>query len=180
MTGRMIATQQKSGVAGSSGLACNICTRSDQLKLHLLNPRLIRLTRKCPTPFAQTGRAVSASSVEEAKSRLNQLAGKKYGHDLTENQKQSVRTVLKQLEASESRDMRKKELVGSNWKLLYTESTGSSGGKVGPFVGQVDQAKCTNLPFCPMQSQLQQTAYFCLPFRYFQRVSQAFTSTSCS
>lgn len=50
--------------------------------------------------------------------------------------------MIKQLESMQSGDMRNQELAGTNWQLLYTESTGSSGGKVGPFVGQVDQAKC--------------------------------------
>ena len=59
---------------------------------------------------------------------------------MSESQKQDVRDVLKELEALDSREIRQKELGGSNWKLLYTESTGSSGGRIGPLVGQVDQA----------------------------------------
>ena len=159
MTGLVVILQQTPAVSCGSGLACNTCKRSDQLKLLMAKPRFIhgRSKRKFSTPFAQTGKAASASSVQEAKSKLNQLAGKKYGHDLTESQKQSVRNVVKQLEAFESGDMRRKELAGSNWKLLYTESIGSSGGKVGPFVGQVDQAKCTDLPCSFIQLQSQQT-----------------------
>ena len=91
---------------------------------------------------AQAGTAASKAPAQQAKSKLSQLAGRKYGHNLTATQKQEVRSVIKQLEALQSRDMRKQELAGTNWQLLYTESTGSSGGKVGPFVGQVDQAKC--------------------------------------
>lgn len=90
-------------------------------------------------PFTQAKKAPSAAVVKEAKTRLAQLSGKKYGHDLSESQKEDVREVLKELEAIVPGNIRQKELLGSNWKLLYTESTGSSGGKVGPLVGQVDQ-----------------------------------------
>lgn len=54
--------------------------------------------------------------------------------------------MIKELESMQSGDMRKQQLSGSNWQLLYTESTGSSGGKVGPFVGQVNQVFPANQP----------------------------------
>ena len=93
-------------------------------------------------PFRKAATTDSKQKISEAKAKLTQLAGKKYGQDLKQNQKEDIRDVLKELEAFESGNMRKKELAGSDWDLLYTESTGSSGGKVGPFVGQVQQANC--------------------------------------
>ena len=131
-------------VQHSAGLACHLCKPSDQLQLLLKSrPGTYRAFRSRNAPFAQAGKSASISSVQAAKSKLSQLAGKKYGHNLSESQKQAVREVLTQLEASGSIGTRSQELQGSNWELLYTESTGSSGGKVGPFVGQVDQAKGT-------------------------------------
>lgn len=101
-------------------------------------------------PFSQAKKAPSAAAVKDIKSRLTQLAGKKYGHDLSETQKQEVRKVLQELEDIGPGDIRRKDLLGTEWTLLYTESSASSGGKVGPFVGQVDQAITLFLPLRSM------------------------------
>ena len=93
-------------------------------------------------PVIHASTAASTSSARPPKSKLSHLAGRKYGHDLTESQKQDVRVVIKELEALQSGNVPQQNLAGTNWQLLYTESTGSSGGIVGPFVGQVDQANC--------------------------------------
>lgn len=124
--------------------ACPACRASDQLSGRPFSrPSIVsHRLRERNSVVAHAGPAASKAPAQQAKSKLNQLAGRKYGHNLTESQKQEVRDVIKQLEAVQSGDMRKQELAGTNWQLLYTESTGSSGGKVGPFVGQVDQAKC--------------------------------------
>lgn len=94
------------------------------------------------SPVVHAGPAASTSSPQQAKSKLSQLAGRKYGHNLTDSQKQDVRGVIKDLEAMQAGGVPQQKLASTNWQLLYTESTGSSGGKVGPFVGQVDQANC--------------------------------------
>jgi len=126
----------------AAGFACSTSTSAGHFRRrtpqtprhrHSVSPRAF-------WPFTQTKKTSSPAVIKEAKSKLAQLAGTKYGHNLSESQKQDVRDVLKELEALDSREIRQKELGGSNWKLLYTESTGSSGGKVGPLVGQVDQA----------------------------------------
>lgn len=67
------------------------------------------------------------------------MAGKKYGHNLTGQQKQHIEKVVKQLEDMAPRNKKQPDLTGSDWKLLYTTSSGSSGGKVGSLVGIVDQ-----------------------------------------
>ena len=143
-TRRPCAPSNTMATAASQQYSRRACITSDQLSGHHL-PRPFMVShrmRKRMTHVVQAGTVAPTSPVQQAKSKLSQLAGRKYGHNLTENQKQDVRGVIKQLEALQSGDMRKQELAGSNWQLLYTESTGSSGGKVGPFVGQVDQAKC--------------------------------------
>ncbi len=33
------------------------------------------------------------------------------------------------------------DLAGTNWKLVYTTSTAASSGKIGPFVGFVEQVR---------------------------------------
>ena len=127
----------------ATGRACTCkFTRSDPFKGHLRQrPRSrVFLPVTAFWPFTQTSKALSPAATKEAKSKLTQLAGKKYGHDLSESQKRDVRLVLKELEDLKPRGARQHKLAGSSWTLLYTESTGSSGGKVGPLVGQVDQA----------------------------------------
>ncbi|DBA85380.1 TPA: hypothetical protein ACH3X2_006059 [Trebouxia sp. C0005] len=123
----------------AAGFACSISTPAEHFRRqtpqtprrrHSISPRAF-------WPFTQTKKATSPAVIKEAKSKLAQLAGTKYGHNLSESQKQDVRNALKELEALDSSDIRQKALGGSNWKLLYTESTGSSGGKIGPLVGQV-------------------------------------------
>lgn len=80
----------------------------------------------------------SKTEVQQTKQKLASLAGKKYGHNLSTQQKQEVDKIVKQLEGMAPHS-KQPELTGSNWKLLYTTSGGSSGGKVGPLVGLVDQ-----------------------------------------
>lgn len=125
----------------AAGFACSTSTSADHFRRR--TPQTLRhrhsVSPRAFWPFTQTKKAPSPAAIKEAKSKLAQLAGTKYGHNLSESQKQDVRDVLKDLEALDSREIRQKALGGSNWKLLYTESTGSSGGKVGPLVGQVDQ-----------------------------------------
>ena len=131
-------------MAASQSCYSRAYTASDQLcGRHFLRPSLFsqRLRRRLD-PVIHAGTAASTSSAQPAKSKLSQLSGRKYGHNLTESQKQDVRGVSKELEAMQSGNVPQQKLAGTNWQLLYTESTGSSGGIVGPFVGQVDQANC--------------------------------------
>lgn len=131
-------------MAALQHLYSHACTAADSLNGRpFSSPSIVcHLRRRQSIVVAQAGTAASKAPAQQAKSKLSQLAGRKYGHNLTDNQKQEVRGVIKELESMQSGDMRKQQLSGSNWQLLYTESTGSSGGKVGPFVGQVNQAKC--------------------------------------
>ena len=130
-------------MSASQRCCSRACTTSNQLcGRYFLRPALFsRRVRRRSDPTVHAGTA-STSSARPAKSKLSQLAGRKYGHNLTESQKQDVRGVIKELEALQSGNVPQQKLAGTNWQLLYTESTGSSGGIVGPFVGQVDQANC--------------------------------------
>ena len=126
------------------GSACNTCTGFNRQSRHRFRASTFRPVQAF-WPFNQTKSSTSAASVKQAKSKLAQLAGKKYGHDLNESQKQDVKDVLRELEALDRGRTGSKDLTGTNWKLLYTESTGSSGGKVGLLVGQVDQAIASSI-----------------------------------
>ena len=161
--------------------ACSTCiaTRRLQPETRQHSRRRAHHVVQAFWPFTQAKKAPSAAVVKEAKTRLAQLAGRKYGHDLSESQKEDVREVLKELEAIGPGNIRQKELLGSNWKLLYTESTGSSGGKVGPLVGQVDQAITIRLAY--HQTLLRRlTHYQSVCCRCSQRISLGSTSTNCS
>ena len=143
-----------SALQGAAGFACSTSTSADHFRRR--TPQTLRhrhsVSPRAFWPFTQTKKAPSPAAIKEAKSKLAQLAGTKYGHNLSESQKQDVRDVLKELEALDSREIRQKELGGSNWKLLYTESTGSSGGRIGPLVGQVDQAtECSCTLHCGLK-----------------------------
>ncbi len=156
---------------------CHTCQVTDHFKRRASQLSRIRPVGpvKAFWPFSQANKAASAASAKQAKSKLAQLAGKKYGHDLSESQKQDVREVLKELEALDSREIRQKELAGSNWKLLYTESTGSSGGKVGPLVGQVDQAIESRRFMRCGGTHTEHHSCSCMHYRSSQRTSQGST-----
>lgn len=48
--------------------------------------------------------------------------------------------VVKNLEdLNEEKKITTSPLMGGNWKLIYTTNSGSSAGKLGPFIGRVDQ-----------------------------------------
>ena len=110
-------------------------------------PGMLRSTtvasRRSARPFASTtrcqARQTSTATVQQVKQQLASIAGKKYGHNLSAQQKQDIEKVVKQLEDMAPRNKKQPDLTGSDWKLLYTTSSGSSGGKVGPLVGVVDQ-----------------------------------------
>ena len=75
--------------------------------------------------------------------QLWKLAGRKYGHDLSSEGRQKVETHLDNVQQG----VQQLDLTGTSWKLAYTTSQGQSGGRVGPFIGDVTQVsvlKCSN------------------------------------
>ena len=67
--------------------------------------------------------------------KLWQLAGRKYGHDLSSDGRQKVETHLDSIQQG----VQQLDLTGTSWKLAYTTSQGQSGGRVGPLIGYVTQ-----------------------------------------
>ena len=57
----------------------------------------------------------------------------------TPEQKLELNNTIKALEAAAG-PVRKADLTGSTWRLVATNSASSSGGKLGPFIGPVEQA----------------------------------------
>lgn len=140
---------------------CHTSNRSDHLCRSFRS--LHSSQRKCSSAAARRsrpadtqtaccqGRQASTATVQQTKQRLASLAGKKYGHNLSTQQKQDVEKVIKELEDMAPDRNKQPDLTGSNWKLLYTTSGGSSGGRVGPLVGLVDQV-CSRILFVVMLS----------------------------
>jgi hypothetical protein len=80
------------------------------------------------------------SRVAQLKAEIARQAGSKNGTDLTAEQHASIKDVISELEdLSPTQQPASVDLAGTNWKLVYTTSTAASSGKIGPFVGLVEQ-----------------------------------------
>ena len=66
-------------------------------------------------------------------------------------QKQEIEELIKQVEAKQ-RSPRKTDLLGTQWHLAYSTSQQSSGGKLGPFIGWVEQVLILCMTFQPCSS----------------------------
>lgn len=74
------------------------------------------------------------------KQQIRQLAGTKYGHDRDDSTRWQIKGLADQLAHLESAYKPSVEsLTGTKWHLVYTTSTGTSSGKIGPFLTQVEQ-----------------------------------------
>ncbi|KAK9825275.1 hypothetical protein WJX74_004899 [Apatococcus lobatus] len=78
------------------------------------------------------------SQLKDIKQKITQLAGPKNGLDRSPEQKQEIEGLIKQVEAKQ-RSPKKTDLLGTQWHLAYSTSQQSSGGKLGPFIGWVEQ-----------------------------------------
>ena len=104
------------------------------------------------SPSASSSAASSSSSAAKSSSELAELiaklraeAGTANGTDRTDAQRQAVGDVLTRIEAFNEMDApARADLTGTDWELLYTDSSGNSSGKIGPFVGRVTQARNTH------------------------------------
>ena len=71
---------------------------------------------------------------------LRDAAGDKNGTDLDDAQRARVASILADVESlADDPAPARKDLSGTVWSLLYTDSGGNSSGKIGPFVGRVTQ-----------------------------------------
>lgn len=76
----------------------------------------------------------------ELKSSISKLAGSNNGTDLAPEQHAKIKQLLQELEAMNPADKPVDvDLTGTNWRLVYSSSTAASSGKIGPFVGFVEQ-----------------------------------------
>jgi hypothetical protein len=89
---------------------------------------------------AQAETRAAADKVAAIKRDIIALSGTKYGHDLDEVTRQQVQSRVKQLEGLQLPvQVQLDKLTGTQWTTVYTTSTGTSSGKVGPFITQVIQ-----------------------------------------
>ena len=97
-------------------------------------------TRRRPAPPRGAPRQATADA-GPAKARLARLvAGTGNGTDMESGRRSEVGEVLAELkEANPCAEPARMQLAGTNWRLVYTDSTGNSSGKLGPFVGDVFQ-----------------------------------------
>lgn len=59
----------------------------------------------------------------------------------SDEEKRAVAAVVKEL--ADLKRIDPLNLAGSRWKLVFTESTASSSGKIGPFIGRTEQVIIT-------------------------------------
>ena len=113
--------------------------------MSLPTPSVSNLSRRpqCATTTAIRSRkltchvaaASSTCTSPQDVQKLWQLAGKRYGHDLSGEGRQKVEAHLNNIQQG----VQQLDLTGTSWKLAYTTSQGQSGGRVGPIIGYVTQ-----------------------------------------
>jgi len=84
---------------------------------------------------------VSKISSIELKDKIRALSrNTANGIKATDNARQEIAATVKLLEAmNPTKDPTSNKKLDGDWKLVYTTNEGSSAGKIGPFVGQVNQ-----------------------------------------
>ncbi|KAK9847180.1 hypothetical protein WJX84_012392 [Apatococcus fuscideae] len=78
------------------------------------------------------------SQIADLKRQIVQKAGPKNGLDRSASVKQEIGGLIKAVEGTQQKVPRS-NLQGTHWHLAYSTSPGSSGGKLGPFIGWVEQ-----------------------------------------
>lgn len=78
--------------------------------------------------------------MQDLKRQLKELAGHQNGTDRTMEQRQALASVISQLNKQNPTPApATANLAGTEWVILYTDSTGNSSGKLGPLVGKTGQ-----------------------------------------
>ncbi|BDA42824.1 hypothetical protein COCOBI_03-7170 [Coccomyxa sp. Obi] len=75
--------------------------------------------------------------LKQFKQQIIQQSGDKNGLDRSSAQAQQISELINELETKGQLEDIK--LTGTQWRLVYTSSTASSSGKIGPFIGRVFQ-----------------------------------------
>ena len=87
---------------------------------------------------------INAAKLSVLVDDLRAASGDANGTDLTEEDRSEVESILSVIESLCPTDNRAEvhvdgTLAGTDWELIYTDSSGNSSGKIGPFVGKVKQ-----------------------------------------
>jgi hypothetical protein len=104
----------------------------------LLPRRPSRLGSASDADASPKGSAASLSSVVD---RLRAAAGTANGTDLDSSGEAKVKLIINELCARDDSmpNPAAIDLANTNWDLAYSDSSGNSSGKLGPFVGKVEQ-----------------------------------------
>lgn len=82
----------------------------------------------------------SLPALQDIKTQITQLAGSQNGTDRSEAQRKELASIISQLnELNPTAAPATADLAGTEWVILYTDSTGNSSGKLGPLVGKTGQ-----------------------------------------
>jgi hypothetical protein len=94
---------------------------------------------------ARDGSTAMAADARALQNDIERLAGHRIGHDLDEAARRTVLDKVAELESLSCRGTlvdasgMPDSLAGTVWAPVFTTSTGTSSGKIGPFVAQVTQ-----------------------------------------
>ena len=92
-------------------------------------------------PASTSPPAIDPQRVEEIKSEIKALArGTSNGISASGDVREQISSLVSELEAANpTRDLTISPKLDGSWTLIYTTNGGSSAGKLGPFVGDVEQ-----------------------------------------
>lgn len=84
---------------------------------------------------------ITKERIQEIKDEIQFLSkGTSNGISASEQVRSKISTLVSELEASNpTPNLTSSEKLDGSWKLIYTTNAGSSAGKLGPFVGEVEQ-----------------------------------------
>ena len=94
-----------------------------------------------PTSKSQTQSAIDSQRVQDIKAEIKALAkGTSNGISASEELRENISRLVAELEAANpTPDLTNSPKLDGSWKLVYTTNEGSSAGKLGPLVGEVEQ-----------------------------------------
>ena len=110
-------------------------------------PAVVDARRRPPRRARRPSRIGSASDASPDASlaslidRLRAAAGTANGTNLDDEGEAKVKAIIQELVARDDSapDPATIDLAATNWDLVYSDSSGNSSGKLGPFVGRVSQ-----------------------------------------
>ena len=90
---------------------------------------------------SQTQSAIDSQRVQDIKAEIKALAkGTSNGISASEEVRGNISRLVAELEAANpTPDLTNSPKLDGSWKLVYTTNEGSSAGKLGPLVGEVEQ-----------------------------------------